>query len=123
MNMRRKKKNFWRFLKHNENWKSSSLGRINFLNFYMFLDASLDELSSTMKLFSFLYANRMQSNLFKSKLAMVYEKLWTEIKNRDHIMTNGREPTVWYFKNHLTLLADVFHMYTQKKKTSFVICF
>ena len=48
---------------------------MKFLDGYRFLDASLDKLSITLKLFPSLDANGMEDDLFKRKLAYPHEKV------------------------------------------------
>ena len=57
---------------------------------YRFLDASLDNLSTTLKFFPSLDANGMEDDLFKRKLAYPYEKGKT-IKSFYNPLKLGRE--------------------------------
>ena len=50
------------------------MGCVKFLDSYRFLDAGLDNLSTTLKSFPSLDANGMEDDLFKRKLAYPYEK-------------------------------------------------
>ena len=50
------------------------MGCLKFLDSFRFLDASLDNLSTTLKFFPSLDANCMEVDLFKRKLAYPYEK-------------------------------------------------
>ena len=60
--------------KSSENYVSVKMGCVKFLDSYRFLDAGLDNLSTTLKSFPSLDANGMEDDLFKRKLAYPYEK-------------------------------------------------
>ena len=60
--------------KSSENYISVKIGCLKLLDSYRFLDASLDELSTTLTSFPSLDANGMEDDLFKRKLAYPYEK-------------------------------------------------
>ena len=60
--------------KSSENYISVKIGCLKFLDSYRFLDASLDEFSTTLKSFPSLDANGQEDDLFKGKLAYSYEK-------------------------------------------------
>ena len=63
--------------KSSENYISVKKGYLKFLDSFRFLDASLDNLSTTLKSFPSLDANGMEDDLFKRKLAYPYEKVKT----------------------------------------------
>ena len=60
--------------KSSEKYISVKIGCLKFLDSYRFLDASLDNLSETLKSFPSLDANGMEDDFFKRKLAYLYEK-------------------------------------------------
>ena len=60
--------------KSQESYMSVKIGCLKFLDSYRFLNASLDELTTTLKSFPSLDANGIENDLFKRKIAYPYEK-------------------------------------------------
>ena len=60
--------------KSSENYISVKIGCLEFLDNFRFVDASLDNLSTTLRSFPSLDANGMEDDFFKRKLAYPYEK-------------------------------------------------
>ena len=59
---------------HQKNYGYAEKGCLKILESHRFLNASLEKLSTTLKLFPSLDANGMEDKLFKTKISYPYER-------------------------------------------------